>query len=68
MEKEPWVMGKSLINLGEEGKGLRVCKFHEPRHFYKRLDVIQRQREPLGGSQQARACSNETCAIAMALR
>lgn len=54
MEKEPWVAGKSLLNLGEAGQGLRVCKVHELRHFYKRLDVIQRKREPLGGSQQAR--------------
>lgn len=29
MEKEPWAVGKRLINLDEEGKELRVCKVHE---------------------------------------
>lgn len=62
-------MGKMLIDLGEEGKGLAVvCEVREFRHFHKMLEMVQKESEPLGGSQQALVHSNKRRAIAVALR
>lgn len=45
-----------------------MYKVHEFQHFYKMLEMVQKKSEPLGGSQQALVHSNESRAIAMALR
>lgn len=66
---KPSIMGKILIDLGEEGEGgAVVCKVHEFQHFHKMLEMVQKESEPLGGSQQALMRSSKRRAIAMALR